>query len=480
MHPSHQQLANLIYERRYGEAERLGKIHVQHYPIDGQGWVLLGEALLMQGFGYAASQLFNRAYLLDPEAKWMPQMQLELERAPRGEHCPDIEQLLQVPAKTVAAAIIVKNEERCIERCLNSIQSAVDEIIVVDSGSTDRTLDIIRSYSNVKLYQVEWKDDFAALRNEALSRVTSEWVFWLDADEWLISEDAENIRKVAGMFDLNLPFIPALQPCLINHINGTAIIEHSVARMFPTSKGLYYSGRIHEQIATEKEGIFTSNVLHKPVRIRLNHDGYESSVKADKDKIQRNLRLLKLMAEEEPTNPGWWYFLGRESMELGQHDESLAYFDKVIEYGANNPRFGRMLEIHMLMGRIYLSQNRLDLAEQCYRKAFALHPDYPDAHFQMAYVATLQAQLLLKKAMEHAQLSSRGFDTYRGLVGASYDIHLWKADALVADLLVHQGQLYEGRKVLQEVRNRLPDSGVLDNKFDFIRRQQRLLNLHLR
>ncbi|MBO9596490.1 MAG: glycosyltransferase, partial [Cohnella sp.] len=310
MHPSHQHLANLIYERRYAEAERLGKIHVQQFPIDGQGWVLLGEALLLQGFGDAASLLFNRAYLLDPEAKWMPQMQSELERAPGGGHRADIEQLLRVPVKTIAAAIIVKDEERCIERCLDSIQSAVDEIVVVDSGSTDRTMELIRQYPNVKLFQTEWNDDFSALRNEALSKVTSEWVFWLDADEWLIQEDADHIRTAAGLFDLNQSFIPALQPCLINHINGSTVIEHSVARMFPTTKGLFYSGRIHEQIATEKEGIFTSNVLHKPIRIRLNHDGYESPVKADKDKIQRNFRLLKLMTEEDPTNPGWWYFLG--------------------------------------------------------------------------------------------------------------------------------------------------------------------------
>lgn len=476
MHPSHQAIADHIHARRYTEAERLGTAHVRQYPIDGQGWVLLGEALMMQGYGHAAESLFNRAYLLDPEAKWMPHMKQELNRVPGGAGRPDIEALLQVPKITVTAAIIVKNEERCIERCLNSILGAFDEIIVVDSGSTDRTLSLIRQYPDVKLYQTDWEDSFAALRNEALARTTSDWVFWLDADEWLESEDKEIVRIAAGMFDA-MTFIPSLQPCLVNHVNGKEVMEFSVSRIFPTNRGLRYSGRIHEQLATEREGIYTSNVLHKPVRIRLHHDGYEPDIKSLKNKIERNIGLLRKMTEEEPDNPGWWYFLGRETMESGNVEQALGYFDNVVKLGENNPRFGRMAEIHMLMGRAHYSQGRLDAAEQCYRKALTLHPDYPDAHYQLACIAMVQAQKLLGRAMEHARHSAQGFDTYRGLVGANHEIHQWRADALIGDLLVHNGQLYEANGHLRKARDRLSASDDLDRKIAFIAQQQRLLSL---
>ncbi|WP_025849123.1 glycosyltransferase [Paenibacillus ehimensis] len=476
MHPRHEMITHLLRQQRYPEAEAHAIEHVRLFPIDGQGWVLLGEALLHQQNGKMARLMFERAHLLDPEATWMPMAYQELEKAPAGALRQDIVDLLQTKPVSVSAAIIVKNEERCIKRCLDSIIGVFDEIIVVDSGSTDKTLSILTDYPTVKVHQTVWNESFSQLRNEALAHVTSDWVFWLDADEWLHPEDQANVRTAAALYSGLGHIIPVLHVGLINQVNGTEICDYSVPRLFPARRGLYYSGRIHEQIATQEEGIFTSNVLHKPTKIRVFHDGYEAFVKEDKDKFNRNIRLLRLMTQEEPENSGWWYFLGRETMSLGDYDSALDALRKSEEHARANPKFGRMPEVYMLMTRILASRNEWEQAEECCRKALKLHPDFPDARYALAEIQMRKARLLLQEAEGHIGAAVEGFGTYRGTVTADRDILAWKADVLKADLLVHSGKIAEAGFLLKKVRRNHPKITVLSNKLAYFDLQRRLLD----
>ncbi|WP_028588688.1 glycosyltransferase family 2 protein [Paenibacillus massiliensis] len=472
MNQRHKQISDLILQKSYEAAELIAKRHVQEFPLDGQGWLLLGEALMNQDQGQAAQRLFDRALFLDPKGKWMPFMKREMENVNHSEAVSEeIEQLLSVPRVTVSAAIIVKDEERSIKRCIQSILHAVDEIIVVDSGSTDQTLSILKTFPQVKVFTLKWNDNFAELRNEALRHITSDWVFWLDADEWLHEEDNDLIRLAAGLYHNMEALIPALQPCLMNYVKSGLIQEYSVPRFFQMNRGIYYSGRIHEQIATEQEGIFTTNVLHKPIGIRLYHDGYKPEIKTQKDKATRNIKLLELMTEEDPTNPGWWYFLGRETMGSEDNTRAVAYFEKAIELGKSYRQFGRIAEIYMLQGKIHRSRNQLELAEEFFMKALAVHPDYPDAHFQLAHISTLKAQQLLADALKHVQEAASGFHTYRGAVAPDQDIHLWKADALRSDILVLNGHFAEGAAILQGVKAKAPHAGNIDRKLEFMKQQ---------
>ncbi len=100
----------------------------------------------------------------------------------------------------VSFGLIVRNEEYDLPTCLQSIAGIADEIIVVDTGSTDRTKEVAAGFK-AKVFDFPWVDDFAAARNESIRHATGEWVFWMDADERV---DASNYRKIKALFD-NLP-----------------------------------------------------------------------------------------------------------------------------------------------------------------------------------------------------------------------------------------------------------------------------------
>jgi glycosyltransferase involved in cell wall biosynthesis len=93
--------------------------------------------------------------------------------------------------------MIVKNEEAHLERCLDSVKDMVSEMIIVDTGSTDRTVEIAHAYG-AKVYHFDWCDDFAAARNESLKHATGEWLLMMDADNWLEPEDKNQLLWRGG------------------------------------------------------------------------------------------------------------------------------------------------------------------------------------------------------------------------------------------------------------------------------------------
>ncbi|GEN35033.1 glycosyltransferase family 2 protein [Aneurinibacillus danicus] len=185
--------------------ERICIEAIKTSPWYADAWLALGRSLHLQGYGEQAKQALRRACLLAPRAAWIHDIQKLLPTIPDGQRRPYLDKLFSVKNVSVSAALIVKNEIRCIARCLNSIVNAVDEIVIVDTGSTDGTVEYIKTfqqqYPQTKLIHFAWCDDFAAARNAAFPYITSEWVLWVDADEYLSVEEAPSIKEAAGLFD---------------------------------------------------------------------------------------------------------------------------------------------------------------------------------------------------------------------------------------------------------------------------------------
>ena len=97
--------------------------------------------------------------------------------------------------QTISLCMITKNEENCLEQCLNSVKEIADEIIIVDTGSTDKTKEIAKKF-NAKIFDFKWCDDFSAARNESLKHAAKDWILVLDADEIIEKKDLEKIRNI--------------------------------------------------------------------------------------------------------------------------------------------------------------------------------------------------------------------------------------------------------------------------------------------
>ena len=445
--------------------------YLKYHRISSPGWLHLGEAYLQQRKGKAALLALMRAWLLDPEAKWPGAMLSSAQQAPEGEVSTELMDILQVQKVSIAAAILVKDEARSILRCLYSIKDAVDEIIVIDTGSTDGTIDLVENFPHphLKLIHHEWREDFADARNAGLAVVESDWVLWLDADEYLHEEDIEVVREAAGLF--STPDVPViLRPVIINLLpENQTFISYDTSRMFPTRAGMRFWGRIHEQIGggTEKE-----RFQRPAVRIRIYHDGYLPDVVAQKGKQARNLRLLAKMVEDEPDTPASWLFYGRETLLTGDVLTGIERLTKAYEIGKRHPEFARLTEIITWLIQAYIKQNNIPKAEDACQELLAIQPDYPDAWYYQAYLRALRIQAEIQAMDLDLKHMEAAFAGYRGIVSPDSLIKDWKATLLKADLARFAGNLAYAQAQYLEVYQRHPEFGGVRKQLEMIEQQR--------
>jgi glycosyltransferase involved in cell wall biosynthesis len=211
----------------------------------------------------------------------------------------------------VSLCLIVRNEEATLGACLASAAGLVDEVIVVDTGSTDRTRDVA-ARMGARVVEFAWCDDFAAAPNESIRQATGDWIFWLDADERL---DADNRRKVAELFaglgrEQAAYLMQQLSATEDPHGSHLAVDQ---VRLFRRDPALRWRYRVHEQILL---AIRAAGHEVRRTDIVIAHAGYEDAA-ASARKLRRNQALLEREVADLPDDPIPLYQLGLVYQQLG-------------------------------------------------------------------------------------------------------------------------------------------------------------------
>jgi hypothetical protein len=270
----------------------------------------------------------------------------------------------------VSVVILAKDEERCIARCIDSVAGhGLDDIVVVDTGSTDKTQDIVDGYwhRGVRLVRWPWSNSFAEARNFAIDTVASGWIVFLDADEWLTERSAQQLKPclaelthIAGLS--GLVFAPE-----IVHVDRDEC-TNDVARIFKADSAIRFQGRVHEYPVLTGEPDRPVGMVG--VNLEFRHDGYGRSVTISKNKRQRNLALLNAARADDPDNPRWWYFTIRDGLPVHSHARLVDMCETV--RGLAN---GRTAAGDPRSAREYC---RLALGSAC--QALAAMGDWPAVH----------------------------------------------------------------------------------------------------
>ncbi|MBI1968610.1 tetratricopeptide repeat protein [Candidatus Woesearchaeota archaeon] len=345
----------------------------------------------------------------------------------------------------ISLCMIVKNEEAVLRQCLESIQGLVDEIIIVDTGSTDKTKEIASAFG-AKIYDFAWCDDFAAARNESLKHATGEWILILDADEVLAPEDGQKIKEAVNEWDVagfrmltwnysNDSSLSGWQPAagdpLAKNVQGW--YPSLKVRLFQRHESLAFQGRIHELI-DEQALLKRGKVV--TLAVSVHHYGAETSRK----KTEQYLALTQKKVAEDPQDAKAHYELGIQYKQLGEFalaekalaravaldpasitpllnlalvqqklgklDEAIRTFQAVLE------KKPQSAEAHFGLGFCYFKRDDLQKAVQYFSLAIHYNPLFLDAYTNLGAIYEKlgkydASKLALKKALELNPKSGR-------------------------------------------------------------------------
>lgn len=226
----------------------------------------------------------------------------------------------------VSLCMIVKDEEEYLSKCLSSIYDIVDEMIIVDTGSSDKTVEIAKSFG-AKVYYFKWNNNFSEARNESLKYATKDWILILDADDELYPEDREILKALLNseLDEKAIYYFETLS------YYGSCIENENISvninpRLFKNNRGIHYEGEVHNQLVFDN-GEY--NVICDSIKIH--HYGYLNERIVSKDKNERNIKILKEQIKQNP-NDGFAYFnLGNEYSAANDIKRALECYYKSYE-----------------------------------------------------------------------------------------------------------------------------------------------------
>lgn len=266
--------------------------------------------------------------------------------------------------------MIVKNEAVHLPRCLESVCRVVDEMIIVDTGSTDTTMDIARGYG-AKLFQHAWQDDFALARNIGLERASGDWILALDADEALDEPSQTQIRFVISQTEadgLRLRIRNFTPPGELQ-----AYEDMVYTRLYRHKPQFRYEQAIHEQIRTSIE---RHNGQIQDTELTILHYGYAQSLAQGGDsRARRNLAALEKAVANSAADPYLYYQLGVTYKSLGNHQRAYDTLQKALELDESILDSGALDKLNMKLAQLALAQDNFGQAMHYAQQSLTHNPN---------------------------------------------------------------------------------------------------------
>jgi len=376
---------------------------------------------------------------------------------------------------TLSACMIVKNEEKFLTQCLESIKDVMDEIIIVDTGSTDRTVEIARQYTD-KVYFHPWNNDFSEARNVSLSYATCDWILQIDADEELERDDVPMLYRAIQPDLYDVVFVT-----ILNELSGGQWGKHRFQRLFRRGKARY-EGIVHNQLVYDGDAAVAN--------IRLYHYGYNLTPEQMRAKYERTSNLLRNQIAEDPMNIFARQNLVHALRAVQDYEGMVAEGKAALELDSPRTTPTHRQQIKNDMAYALMQLRRYEEAESLCQEVLEEVPFFLDAIFNLGTVYMLwgktgDAIRYYKRFLEvkrdevrhprFSQLIVDVFDfesrvylnmgvcyertgdldkataSYREAV--AYDTHFLNPYVGLAQLLIKQGNLAEATSVLERARD---------------------------
>lgn len=300
----------------------------------------------------------------------------------------------------ISACLIVKNEAANIGRCLDSMKNIVQQIVVMDTGSTDNTIEIARAYG-AEIYAYEWRDNFAAAKNAALEKANGSWIIFLDADEYFSGQSSENVPRIIKKYEKQCDGFMMQMVNIDVDKNNEVLDEFFVTRVFRNDPNMRFIGEIHECIVN-KTGRRNLWYRVEASDVKLFHTGYSSKIV--KSKCERNLKLLLEKLHKNPQDINLYRYLADVYYGLGEYKRAIQYAQMDIDTGRKEISYASR-SYRVLINSLKIQQKDFLTIETAIKKAMAAFPALPDfyAEYGLLFFREMQydeAEKILDKALQ--------------------------------------------------------------------------------
>ncbi|MBE5884356.1 MAG: glycosyltransferase [Lachnospiraceae bacterium] len=319
----------------------------------------------------------------------------------------------------ISICVIAKNEEKHMDNFLSAIKKHMrnypHEVVIVDTGSTDRTVDIARKYTS-KVFHFEWINDFSAARNYSIECASFNWILVLDCDEYPVNIRTECFDQMIKQYPRSVGSIQLLNHCWTN--GQDRILNGEVPRFF-SKKRFHYEDIIHEQLCSIDRQPY--DIITLPITVE--HFGYSGSAEALQAKAQRNNELLFKALEVTPDDPYLYFQIGQSYNLINDAENACIYFEKALSYDIN-PEYEYAHQLIQAYGYVLLDLHRYEDAlhlESVY-DAFGVTPEF-SCLMGLIYLNNKQfipAMREFLKATTYQTAEVDGANTYTPLYNMGY------------------------------------------------------------